>query len=195
MAKEYIIKKVAGVNKAEPLNNGSLELTGSVLPSASDILSNSDVKKIAGATGVKEIINDKLGGVNFGIDGEGNRGYFKADGSFAPFKQRAYGVASNFVSTVGTIYPIPSETRRENIGIDGNNFVIQQKGTYYITFALATTTNTTAKRFNIWKNDEYLVQNGTNAYYTLEEELEVGDKIRGNCTNCRGGIITIIKID
>lgn len=33
-----------------------------------------------------EEINTDLGGVSFGIDGEGNYGYFKADGSFNPFK-------------------------------------------------------------------------------------------------------------
>lgn len=175
--------------------NISDDYVSNICPTIAECEASTNVDDIAGASAVKEI-NGNLGGLKFGIDGEGTYGYFKADGSFNPFKSGAtYGIASEFSSTVGTIYPVPSQTRRANMGVDGNNFVIQEKGTYYFTFALATTTNSTAKRFNIWKNDTYIVQGGTAAYYSQELELDVGDKIRGNCTNSRGGIITLIKID
>lgn len=59
-----------------------------ILDTAATIKANTSSGKGAGALGVKEIYNDfnsRLGGVKLGIDGDGNRGYYGADGSLIPF--------------------------------------------------------------------------------------------------------------
>lgn len=67
--------------------NGKLNLVAGasnapdVLDSYEEIQANTASGKVAGALGVKEL----LGGLRFGTDGEGNYGYFGADGSLIPF--------------------------------------------------------------------------------------------------------------
>lgn len=56
-----------------------------VLDTLEEIEANTDPGKPAGALAIKEISNN-LGGLRFGSDGEGNVGYFGADGSLIPFK-------------------------------------------------------------------------------------------------------------
>ena len=56
-----------------------------VLDTLEEIEANTDPGKPAGALAIKEISNN-LGGLRFGSDGEGNVGYFGADGSLVPFK-------------------------------------------------------------------------------------------------------------
>ena len=65
-------------------------LLGEKLNTKEEILANTDEKKFAGAMAVQEMygeLNDSLGGVQFGIDGEGNRCYLGADGSLIPFQK------------------------------------------------------------------------------------------------------------
>lgn len=77
-----------------------LEQTGGTvtnkLSTYDDVMANSVAGYIPDALAVKEgftNVNNSLGGVKLGIDGEGNRGYFGADDSFIPFNR----TRSNFV--------------------------------------------------------------------------------------------------
>ena len=65
------------------------EITIEVLDTYDEIMANTELGKVAGAAGVKEgfeTVNENFGGVRFGIDGEGNYGYFKGDDTFVPFR-------------------------------------------------------------------------------------------------------------
>lgn len=66
------------------LGGGAAKLN--VLDTLEEIEANTDPGKPAGALAIKEISNN-LGGLRFGSDGEGNVGYFGADGSLIPFSQ------------------------------------------------------------------------------------------------------------
>ena len=57
-----------------------------ILDTLEEIDANTQPKKVAGALAVKEI-SYNLGGLSFGIDGDGNYGYYGADGSLVPFNR------------------------------------------------------------------------------------------------------------
>lgn len=57
-----------------------------VLDTKEEIEANTSDGKVAGAKAVKDIYSS-LGGLNFGTDGDGNVGYYGADGSLIPFKR------------------------------------------------------------------------------------------------------------
>lgn len=59
--------------------------TITVLDTLEEISANTTSGKPAGALAVKQLDN-KLGGLRFGKDGDGNYGYYGADGSLVPFK-------------------------------------------------------------------------------------------------------------
>lgn len=63
-------------------------LFGKVLNSREEIEANTSENMIAGADAVKEVYSS-LGGLKFGTDGDGNCGYYGADGSLIPFKSGA----------------------------------------------------------------------------------------------------------
>ena len=60
-------------------------VTGNILNSLAEVSAATQQNTIAGALALKEV-NSSLGGLTFGKDGEGNYGYFGADGSLIPFK-------------------------------------------------------------------------------------------------------------
>ena len=74
--------------------NGKLNLVAGasnapdVLDSYEEIQANTAPDKVAGALGVKEL----LGGLRFGKDGDGNYGYYGADGSLIPFSSGESGI-------------------------------------------------------------------------------------------------------
>ena len=65
--------------------SGSYLTTNDVVDSLSTVSSSTDSGKPVGALAVKEL-NNNLGGLRFGTNGDGSCGYYKADGSFVPFK-------------------------------------------------------------------------------------------------------------
>lgn len=69
---------------------------GSTINVIDNLDSDSSVDALSAKQG-KEL-NNKFGGVKFGIDGDGNYGYYKADDSFNPFSKK---VAHIIVSTHG----------------------------------------------------------------------------------------------
>ena len=71
--------------KISELNNDSGFISSATtLDTLEEIEANTESGKFAGALAVKEL-NNKFGGLRFGKDGEGNYGYFGADGSLIPF--------------------------------------------------------------------------------------------------------------
>lgn len=71
--------------KISELNNDSGFISSATtLDTLEEIEANTERGKFAGALAVKEL-NNKFGGLRFGKDGEGNYGYFGADGSLIPF--------------------------------------------------------------------------------------------------------------
>lgn len=65
--------------------SGSYLTTNDVVDSLSAVSSSTASGKPVGALAVKEL-NNNLGGLRFGTNGDGSCGYYKADGSFVPFK-------------------------------------------------------------------------------------------------------------
>lgn len=64
-------------------------LNGEIINGSTNNAAAINYHKINTITSVQselDSVNKILGGVTFGIDGDGNRGYHKADGSFVPFK-------------------------------------------------------------------------------------------------------------
>lgn len=61
--------------------------SANVLDTMEEIEANTSSGRFAGALAVKQL-NNKLGGLRFGKDGDGNYGYYGADGSLIPFKNR-----------------------------------------------------------------------------------------------------------
>ena len=82
--------KPAIPTKTSELENDSGFMgSATALDTYEEIMANTESGKFAGAKGVKEgfsAINDSLGGLRFGIDGDGNYGYYGADDSLIPFK-------------------------------------------------------------------------------------------------------------
>lgn len=63
-----------------------MRLFGKVLNSKEEIEANTSENMIAGADAVKEVYSS-LNGMKFGTDGDGNCGYYGADGSLIPFSK------------------------------------------------------------------------------------------------------------
>ena len=59
-------------------------VTGNILNSLAEVSAATQQNTIAGALALKEV-NSSLGGMKFGTDGDGNYGYYGADGSLIPF--------------------------------------------------------------------------------------------------------------
>lgn len=74
-----------GVNRKSVDYKGNVK-GGSGGASTAENVSYSDTYN-AGVTNVQSAIDVFSGGVKLGIDGDGNRGYYKADDSFIPFKE------------------------------------------------------------------------------------------------------------
>ena len=95
-------------------------------------------------------LNESLGGVQLGIDGEGNRGYFGADDSFIPFKSKpllnilysntygksesdgSFSFSYNFTKKVTALIVISasvkgSSTSSNTINVTANGTTISQK--------------------------------------------------------------------
>ena len=76
-----------------------------VLDTLEEIEANTDPGKPAGALAIKEISNN-LGGLRFGSDGEGNVGYFGADGSLIPFSNIKAAYEIHVKNTTKTVFDI-----------------------------------------------------------------------------------------
>lgn len=69
-------------------NDSGFMGSATALDTYEEIMANTESGKFAGAKGVKEgfsKINNSLGGVSFGVDTNGNRGYYDASGEFVNF--------------------------------------------------------------------------------------------------------------
>ena len=97
--------------------NGELNLIAGasnvpdVLDSYEEINANTASGKVAGALGVKEL----LGGLRFGIDGDGNYGYYGADGSLIPFSSGGGGTKIEILPLVPVL--------TGNTGSDGGTVI------------------------------------------------------------------------
>ena len=76
-----------------------------MLESLEEVEANNESGKVADALTVKEI-NNNLGGLRFGVDGDGNYGYYGADGSLVPFKSGggSFTVTTYVASNASTTY-------------------------------------------------------------------------------------------
>ena len=70
-------------------------VTGNILNSLAEVSAATQQNTIAGALALKEV-NSSLGGLTFGKDGDGNYGYYGADGSLVPFKSGKLLFAAKF---------------------------------------------------------------------------------------------------
>ena len=73
---------ISNITETCPSITGGVDL----LRNIEEVMANTTPGKAADALVVKEL-NESLGGLHFGTDGEGNVGYFGADGSLIPFKK------------------------------------------------------------------------------------------------------------
>ena len=81
-------------------------LFGKVLNSKEEIEANKSENMIAGADAVKEVYSS-FGGLKFGKDGDGNCGYYGADGSLIPFKSfKRFYAANVYARTTETEYKV-----------------------------------------------------------------------------------------
>ncbi len=88
---ETVQQKIAGT--AETLNG----ITG-----VSDSTELDDSTKLATSKAVKTLkdsVNSSLGGLKFGTDGDGNYGYYGADGSLIPFNGKKQSKTVSFTTT------------------------------------------------------------------------------------------------
>ena len=97
-------------------------------------------------------VNNSLGGLSFGTDGEGNYGYFGADGSLIPFKSgMKFRISGEFAAKENTFNPTIAFTNNGNKTVTLNKisttntieYIITKDGTSStIMSALSTKTNT-----------------------------------------------------
>ena len=120
-------------------------------------------------------VNDSLGGVQFGIDGEGNRCYLGADGSLIPFSSGSAEVVMFFQCLVdrGTLLP--------NFSTD-TIYTVAEKGTYSIVTMINSYVNSGYSVYhnsNIVASVTYSINGGKTAisYNQVNIECEVGDTI------------------
>ena len=123
----------------------------------------------------KILCNDSLGGVQFGIDGEGNRCYLGADGSLIPFSSGSAEVVMFFQCLVdrGTLLP--------NFSTD-TIYTVAEKGTYSIVTMINSYVNSGYSVYhnsNIVASVTYSINGGKTAisYNQVNIECEVGDTI------------------
>lgn len=72
-----------------------------ILSTKEELEANTEAGKVVDALVVKGMYNS-LGGLNFGKDGDGNYGYYGADGSLIPFKGNPKYVACAFSTLINT---------------------------------------------------------------------------------------------
>lgn len=128
---------------------------------------------------------DSCNGVVLGIDGEGNRGYFKADGSFSPFSKSlkvSYGNSSGSVSgtsfvNVPALYEIPP-----NITNTNNVYNFKEKTIVYLKFTASFKQGSAWVYGQILKNETVIASKTDNKdgnfVYDNLIELDAGDKLQ-----------------
>ena len=149
---------------------------GNVLDNLEEIEANTTPGITAGALAVKEL-SGKMGGVSFGVDGEGNPGYLGADGSLIPFFSGLTFVAC--VEGVGT------STADKYLG--KASYTLSDDGRYLFVYFLETgqsrTGEITVKKNNVEIKDYYYqsepVYSGSykNIFSYFELECLSGDTI------------------
>lgn len=83
---DTLVKGVTAHNAAGDKITGTMESqTIDILSTKEELEANTEAGKVVDALVVKGMYNS-LGGLNFGKDGDGNYGYYGADGSLIPFK-------------------------------------------------------------------------------------------------------------
>lgn len=152
-----------------------MRLFGKVLNSKEEIEANTSENMIAGADAVKEVYSS-LGGMKFGIDGDGNYGYYGADGSLIPFKS-GFGGANIYMS--GTNSGNLAKVENANIGQyfygfgydeSTQKFTVLYDGTY--SYMISTTSSYTS----LYINDKQIAYSSPSSkilYKTIE--LKKGD--------------------
>ena len=109
--KSSLVAAVNEINKKEV----------SVLDTGEEIMANTASNKAAGAKGVKELfteVSDSLGGLQFGIDENGNYGYIKAGAdTVTPFSSGNYLTAENTDHTSNTAHSLSLNTQSISNGI------------------------------------------------------------------------------
>ncbi len=80
--------------------------------------------RLAASAKAVSTLNNNLGGLSFGIDGDGNYGYYRADGSLIPFK-------STSIYYLGTALSFNIKDLLPNVdysSLTSDNFIIQTTG-------------------------------------------------------------------
>lgn len=122
----YDVSEVAVSNIVEscPIITGGMDLLSTI----EEVMANTMPGKGVDALVVGEVI-DSLGGVQFGIDGEGNRCYLGADGSLIPFSSGVFELPfslyafANNAQAVGTLATNTVHTNKYAIDFTSVNLV------------------------------------------------------------------------
>ena len=141
------------------------------LTTLEQVTASTDVSKPVGAGAVQEL-NSSLGGLSFGIDGEGNYGYFGADGSLIPFSTMSLlDFQSRFSGDASFTYSVPKNKSKFMIIFVG--------GAYHY----SSTISTTKGNCTLIKDDALYPNTDGHGYVPRVQIYEVA--------NCSGATITI----
>lgn len=158
-----------------------MRLFGKVLNSKEEIEANTSENMIAGADAVKEVYSS-LGGMKFGKDGDGNVGYYGADGSLIPFKSGTevaifMGVKNMVAYNIlilsdGTCKNAESTPLIGNkMKVNGSTYTALKSGKFKIVIPRVSTDSTVFTA----------VEKYVNAGNTIFQGADLGYGIRGSC--------------
>ena len=174
---ETVQQKIAGT--AETLDG----ITG-----VSDSTELDDSTKLATSKAVNSLrknINVSLGGLRFGTDGDGNYGYYGADGSLIPFSSNVFG----FMTAAGeakTIAAKPLVAYGMDMDTTNNKLTSTQAGQYILCVGGHGTSFNNSLKVNGTK----VIQGNT----TIVQSLNVGDVITGSASHASAWSVVVIAV-
>ncbi len=133
----------------EAVTNMMNAFKSTILKTMAEVSANTNPDNIPSAKVVAEL-NNNLGGLSFGIDGDGNYGYYGADGSLIPFK-------STSIYYLGTALSFNIKELLPNVdytSLTSNNFIVQTTGFSGGSVASKETKN--AEHINIQSHPPYI---------------------------------------
>lgn len=139
---DTLAKGVTAHNAAGDKITGTMERqVVDILSTKEELEANTEAGKVVDALVVKDI-NSCLGGLSFGTDGDGNYGYYGADGSLIPFKGSPIYIAQAFcrssIATGAILYDVKNNyIMAQNINVttkyvECDNFKLQTAGSQII---------------------------------------------------------------
>ena len=130
-------------------------------------------------------LNNSLGGLSFGTDGDGNYGYYGADGSLIPFSSCVFG----FMTAAGeakTIAAKPLVAYGMDMDTTNNKLTITQAGQYILCVGGHGTSFNNSLKVNGTK----VIQGNA----TIVQSLNVGDVITGSASHASAWSAVVISI-